>query len=458
MDPNLPSQQVNTDRRSPGHHEVIVVGGGIAGLAAAWSLRDRDVCLLEAEDRAGGRMKSVSHPPYWLNLGAHILKESGLIAGLCRELGVPLVVPAGSFLAVAMHGRIVRAGSPLEMFLHLPLPLAARLSLASAGLRMMAAQTRARTHGPGDTAGLVETPEEGRTYADLLGRMHPDVEALMRVTANRTGGELHELSAYAGVTGFREIWGGRRANIVDGSEQLPRALQAALGACVQTGARVTRIEQTMDRVEVEYVMAGERRLLNTDACIVATQAPVARELVRDLPSDRAEALGQVRYTPFVVAGIFTAETSPMPWDDLYALAVPGCSFCMFFNPGNALRHGEPREPGGVLVVYAVADRAAELLDLSDAAISDRYLEDLYAIFPQARGIVREVVIQRWSLGVPLAFPGRAQLHSSLAKAWGRVYFAGDYLAEFGLGMETSAETGYQVAKAVSVYLQRGKGS
>ena len=387
------------------------------------------------------------------------MKESGLIAGLCRELAVPLVVPTGIFLAVAMHGRIVRAGSPLEMFLRLPLSLPARLSLASVGLRMMAAQTRARTHhSPGDTAGLVETPEEGRTYADLLGRMHPDVEALMRVTANRTGGELHELSAYAGVTGFREIWGGKRANIVDGSEQLPRALQAALGARVQTGARVTRIEQTMDRVEVEYVMAGERRLLSTDACIVATQAPVARELVRDLPSDRALALGQVRYTPFVVAGIFTAETSTMPWDDLYALAVPGRSFCMFFNPGNALRHGEPREPGGSLVVYAVADRAAELLDLSDAAISDRYLKDLYAIFPQVRGIVREVVIQRWPLGVPLAFPGRAQLHSSLAKPWGRVHFAGDYLAEFGLGMETSAETGYQVAKAVSVYLQRGKGS
>jgi len=370
---------------------------------------------------------------------------------------VPLVVPPGIFLAVAMHGRIVRAGSPLEMFLRLPLSLPARLSLASVGLRMMAAQYGARMHGPDAIAGLAETPEEGQTYADLLGRMHPDVEALVRVTANRTGGELHELSAYAGVTGFRDIWGGKRANIVDGSEQLPRALQAALGARVQTGARVTRIEQTMDRVEVEYVMAGERRRLSTDACIVATQAPVARELIQGLPSDRAEALGQVRYTPFVVAGIFTAETNAMPWDDLYALAAPGCSFCMFFNPGNALRRREPREPGGSLLVYAVADRAAELLDLSDAAISDRYLKDLYAIFPQVRGIVREVVIQRWSLGVPLAFPGRAQLHSKLAKPWGRIHFAGDYLAEFGLGMETSAETGYQVAKAVSVYLQRGKG-
>jgi oxygen-dependent protoporphyrinogen oxidase len=39
-------------------HEVVVVGGGIAGLAAAWRLRDRDVLLLEAGDRLGGRLRS----------------------------------------------------------------------------------------------------------------------------------------------------------------------------------------------------------------------------------------------------------------------------------------------------------------------------------------------------------------------------------------------------------------
>jgi oxygen-dependent protoporphyrinogen oxidase len=38
--------------------DVVIVGGGIAGLSAAWRLRHRDVLLFEAGDRLGGRMRS----------------------------------------------------------------------------------------------------------------------------------------------------------------------------------------------------------------------------------------------------------------------------------------------------------------------------------------------------------------------------------------------------------------
>ncbi|HLE42541.1 MAG TPA: FAD-dependent oxidoreductase, partial [Methylomirabilota bacterium] len=50
--------------------DAIVVGGGIAGLAAAWELRDRDVLVLEASDRLGGRIRSERRGGMWLNFGA----------------------------------------------------------------------------------------------------------------------------------------------------------------------------------------------------------------------------------------------------------------------------------------------------------------------------------------------------------------------------------------------------
>ena len=61
-------------------HDVIVVGAGFAGLAAATDLRDagRDVLLLEARDRVGGRVESVT-----LSDGARI--DSGG-QFLCRDM------------------------------------------------------------------------------------------------------------------------------------------------------------------------------------------------------------------------------------------------------------------------------------------------------------------------------------------------------------------------------------
>lgn len=56
----------------------MIIGGGLAGLTAAWRLRDRDVLLLESDEtRVGGRVHSERRGDYVLNWGGHMYAGAG---------------------------------------------------------------------------------------------------------------------------------------------------------------------------------------------------------------------------------------------------------------------------------------------------------------------------------------------------------------------------------------------
>jgi oxygen-dependent protoporphyrinogen oxidase len=88
--------------------DVVIIGGGIAGLAAAWRLRHRDVVLLEAGDRLGGRMRSDARGEYWLNYGAHLFPGPGsLVDGMARECGLDTVPVTGSMMGLAVGSKLL---------------------------------------------------------------------------------------------------------------------------------------------------------------------------------------------------------------------------------------------------------------------------------------------------------------------------------------------------------------
>ena len=411
--------------------------------------------------------------PYWLNLGAHVLAgPDSVTRRLAADFGLGIVEPRGCVAAVALRGRVVRPARPESLPARLPWPLAARLSLIRAGIRLHLARRRVRRADPGamlasdDPAAYERLPVDSAldalTFGEFLGPLHPEVHDLLRVSVNRSGGELHDTSAHYGIAGLFGAFAFRRENIVGGTERLIGALAARVPATISTGARVIAVVQDRNTVRLKYEAspAGgsppETRTVEAQAAIVATPAAIAGQVVCDLPEWKAAALARVRYAPFVVAGLFTSETAPMPWDGLYALAAPRASFCMVFNPANALRTGSARLAGGALVAYAAGDRARDLLHVPDDAIRDRYLADLEAIFPTTRGIVDDVTIARWEFGAPTPGPSRAALQPALAASVGRIAFAGDYLQYAGL--DSAVRSGMRAARLVRSWLPAGPAS
>ena len=437
------------------HADVVVVGGGIAGLAAAWHLRDHDVRVLEASGRLGGRLHSEPRGDVWLNFGAHVFAGVGSATDrLLAALAVPTAPVTGRLAAVALGDTIAASGRVETYPFRLPLSTGSRLALIRAGAKLRLAvhsYGRVAREQPGEAWSERQRRllafRDDRSFTEFIGPLPPDVDAIFRATLNRSSGEPEELAAGYGIGYFHLVWNradGLSRTILGGPSRLVEALAQQLGERIRTNAEVVEVTQTDDGVVVRDAAGGE---LAAQAAVVATPAYATRAIVRDLPAETHAALGAIRYGPYVVGAFLTHETAPMPWDGLYALATPGRSFGMLFNTVNALRQG-PRKPGGALMVYAAANAARALADLDDAAIAARFQDDLEATYPEVS--VSEVVIQRWERGLPYAAVGRGALQPALTRPLGRVHLAGDYLGTWYT--ETACATAEAAARSVSTGL------
>ena len=446
--------------------DVVVVGGGIAGLTAAWRLRHRETLLLEASDRLGGRMRSDSVGDLWLNYGAHLFPAPGsLVDSLAVELDLRTVPVWGGMMGLAVGPRKLTSG-PVESYpFRLPLSVRDRAAFALEGLKIQRAvrsYQRVASPRPGDTPSDVRERvlafHDDRTFGEFLGTMPAAVERIFATAAHRATAELDELSAGCGIGLFALVWGGKRSliarNLLGGTGRLPAALGERLGDAARTRAEVRSLAIDGDEQIVTYVENGVRRRVRARHVIVAAQAPTASQLLVGIAPRASEALGRMVYGTFLSVAVATSETERMPWDGVYAMATPGRVFDMFTNQAHALRGPGRRRPGGSLMLFAGGRSAAELAGASDEVITSRFLRDLVALYPEASGIVADARVQRWPLGNVYARPGRHLLQPAIEGPLGpagNVHLAGDYFAELG-NLEMAARTGAAAAERVDTML------
>ena len=429
--------------------DVVIVGGGIAGLSAAWRLRHRDVLLLEAGDRLGGRMRSDTSGDYWLNYGAHLFPAPGsLVDQMARDCALETVPVTGGMMGLAVGSTILDGGRVETYPFRLPLPVRERIAFARAGLKVQLAVRR--YHAATNRYDF----ENDRTFEDFLGPLPPAVRDIFSCAGHRATAELDELAAGAGIGLFALVWSGKGSliarNLRGGSGRLPAALGHELGERARVRSPVDAVRP--DGAELLVSCGGEE--IHTRHVIMAAQAPHAAPLVAPVAHQAADALSQLTYGAFLSVAVETNETGPMPYDGVYAIATPGRVFDMFTNQAHALRSG-PRRAGGSLMLFAGGQSAAALMRESDETITERFLADLYALYPQARGVVASARVKRWELGNVYASPGRGRLQEALEGALGaheNLHLAGDYFAELGT-MEAAAQTGLAAAERVETRIR-----
>lgn len=251
--------------------DVIVIGGGLAGLAAGATAASggAGVVVLEAH-QPGGRARTSERGGFTFNMGAHALYRSGPGAAVLRALGVD---PTGSPPPLRRY-RAQRAGR-----LHL-LPTG-----AGSLLRTGAAGPRAKAQLAGLLARLPRMDASrlaGTSVATWLGDqdLRPDAEALVRalVRLSTYVADTGSFGADAAVSQLQAAGTGGVLYLDGGWAPLYGAL--ADRCEVRAGTAVTAIEPAAGRVEV---VTADGRLVGRQVVVAAGSPAAARALLPDDP-------------------------------------------------------------------------------------------------------------------------------------------------------------------------------
>lgn len=436
--------------------DVVIVGGGIAGLSAGWRLRHWDTLVLESEGRVGGRIRSERRGPYWLNWGGHVYAGgNSSTAWLLRDTGIDSTPVTGSLAGLAMNGKLLLSGRVESYPFRIPMPWSARAGMVKAGAKValaVAKYARIVRLRPGeDEAARQRRVYEfmnDRSFSDFVGDLPEDAEALFKPTVTRSAADIDQISAGAGVGYFSLVWnigGGLTQSILGGPSTLTEGIAAALSDRVRLNATVDEIVQKKGSVVVRYRQDGVEREVEARCAVLATPATVSHRIAVDLDRDVREALSKVVYGPYVSAAFLTNETGRQVWDGAYAIATPKRSFNVLLNMSNIARGLEPeRRPGSSVMTFSPGSLARSLLERDDDEIRRTYLDDLGQVLPGFPEKVVEAEVQRWPTGAPYCFPGRGTLQPTLTRRSGRVLLAGDYLGT--LYTETAIQTGLSAAQ------------
>ena len=446
--------------------QVLVVGGGIAGLSAARALAQRgvaDVAVLELEDSAGGNSRGHVVAGLPCPLGAHYLPlptpASHEVSDWLHETGL-LRQHAGRTVADERHlchspqERLFIDGAWAEGLL----PPADPSSATAAQYRRFAQAVRsAQGTGPRRfalpahrAAWSAEAAELDRqTFAQWLGAQGLD-DARLRwyldyCCRDDYGAGADTVSAWAGVHYFASRHGFSAPGDEhteheavftwpEGNAWLVQRLAAPLAGRLHAGRTVLRVAESRHGVQVLAWDEATQRAEAWSAALVVLAVPlfIAARVLESPPEALRQAAALLQHAPWLVANVpidaplLDRPGVPAAWDSV-PYGGRGLGYVDALHQSLGQRSGAT-----VLTAYhalPVAERAALLAD-DPAPWRQRVLQELALMHPDIHHRAQGVALTRWGHAMAVPRPG-VQRHPALLalrRARGRVRFAHGDLA------------------------------
>jgi monoamine oxidase len=445
--------------RAAAEPSCIVIGAGLAGLAAAYYLSSRKwkVTVLEAQSRFGGRVLShrfAEAPDLVCELGGEwIGANHKAIRRLCARLGLHLEAHSYGFTfwpgGPADRSRVYRPGA-------WPFTRAAKREFDTfAGRFRRYSELQKRQLDQIDW------------WTHLLNLKFTEQELLRRDLMDSTdfGESIRMTSAYVAAT---EYLSGDSTDEMDfkvcgGNDRLTEALVAEIrsrGQAIWDRSPVTGVRQFTRGVQVR--VATGRGPFAADYCICTIPARNLGKIHWSpaLPAAQRQAADQLQYARIVKTAIlynrrFWKTRYPYGFSTFTGRVSDFCFDSTFAQVGEC----------GILCSYAIGDKADDVAGEPDPSSVMRWITDdmTTIVKPDRQQLIAPIQIasQAWQKDVwtggayALYRPGQWFTVRRILQTRHRcVYFAGEHLAEWQGFMEGAVETGEAAAAAVHARVHR----
>ena len=415
---------------------IVVIGAGVAGLAAARRLQrvGHAVLVLERDERVGGRVFTDNQAGYAIDAGAEFIahfyeRTLALVAeaGLADDLHS---IPSSS--AIVRSGRGYRVWAGPQAVLSPLLAIGQKLRLGRAGADLL-------RHGAMlDLAAFQRAaPLDQRSAADYaIERLSPELleyiiqPALAGIfywTPERTSQAMLLLLLKAAAS---RPAGMQLATFRHGMGQIVSAL--ALDITIKLGMAVERVTPHPEGgYWVQGRQADKRWAIRAAAVVCATTASVVPQIFPDLAGERRAFFSEIAYSSNV--SLMLGLRGRLP-GGAYSLLFPRCESPSLASATIQGVKNPSQLPAGhdLIALHMGGPASRALLDAPDELIAERLEGELRRLAPayvpaDAIDLRR---IYRWPEALPefnVGHFGRLQRFAQGAIEWGQVVFAGDYL-------------------------------